>query len=131
LNEPTRSNQRPPDGDPMRVVILAFTVILVIAAAMLRFWPIDFRTNDSGGSTGSLAKVISDGVARLALVMAAIWIAWPVARKPAMWLPPGLAVLALLVLGVCIVQPRAAVMLLPALGLLLTIGAALKFIRGK
>lgn len=131
MNEPTRSNQRPPDGDPMRVVILVFTILLIIAAGVLRFRPIDLWANDSGGSTGSLSKVISDGVARLALVMAAIWVAWPVARKPAMWLPPGLAVLALIVLSVCVVQPRAAIMLVPATGLLLTFGAVLKFFRSK
>jgi len=76
-----------------------------------------------------MQMVIATGLGRFALVMAALWLAWPVARKPAMWLPPGLAVLALVVLGVCVVHPRAAIALVPLFGALLAFSAVVKFFR--
>lgn len=124
MNSPSRPGSQPTTPDPTRWFVLFLTVACGGGAVALRFWPGQETLGD-----GSMPRVIATGLGRFALVMAALWLAWPVARKPAMWLPPGLAVLALVVLGVCVVHPRAAIALVPLFGALLAFSAVVKFFR--
>lgn len=112
--------------DPMRGFVLFLTLLFAVMAALIRtFW------GDSNQASGSIGKVAPIGLARLAMVMAALWIAWPAVRKPAMWLPPGALLLGLVALGACVVQPRLAIALVPAASALIAFAAILRFFRGK
>lgn len=112
--------------DPMRGFVLFLTLLFALMAAVIKtFW------GDANQASGSIAKVAPIGLARLAMVMAALWIAWPAVRKPALWLPPGALVLGLVALGVCVVQPRLAIALVPAASALIAFAAILRFFRGK
>jgi len=112
--------------DPMRGFVLFLTLFFAVLAAVIKvFW------GEGNQAVGSIGKVAPIGLARLAMVMAALWIAWPVVRKPAMWLPPGALVLGLIALGACVVQPRLAIALVPAASALIAFAAILRFFRGK
>jgi len=118
-------SSEPQPRDPMRGFILFLTLFFaVMAAAIKTFW------GDAHQASGSIAKVAPIGLARLTMVMAALWMAWPAVRKPAMWLPPGALVLGLVALGACVVQPRLAIALVPAASALIAFSAILRFFRG-
>jgi len=93
----------------MRGFVLALTFLFSAAAAVI-WWV----WSDSEHSAGSLIKVAPIGLVRLAMVMAALWLAWPTIRKPALWFPPGILLISLVAVGVCAIQPRLALALLPA-----------------
>jgi hypothetical protein len=112
--------------DPMRGFVLFLAIFFaLLAAAIKTFW------GDENQGAGSIGKVAPIGLARLAMVMAALWIAWPAVRKPALWLPPGALMLGLVALGACVVQPRLAIALVPAASALIAFAAILRFFRGK
>lgn len=119
-------SSEPQPRDPMRGFVLFLTLLFALMAAVIKtFW------GDDHQAPGSIAKVAPIGLARLAMVMAALWIAWPAVRKPALWLPPGALVLGLVALGVCVVQPRLAIALVPAASALIAFSAILRYFRGK
>jgi hypothetical protein len=68
---------------------------------------------------------------RLSLVLGAIWLAWPSIRRPAQWLPPGIALIVLVTIGVCALQPRLAFALIPLAGGLIAFAGFAKYFRGK
>jgi len=110
----------------MRGFVLFLTFLFAILAAVIKtFW------GDGNQASGSIGKVAPIGLARLSMVMAALWIAWPAVRKPALWLPPGAVMLGLIALGVCVVQPRLAIALIPAVSAVIAFAAILRFFRGK
>jgi len=110
----------------MRGFVLFLTLLFALMAAVIKtFW------GDADQASGSIVKVAPIGLARLAMVMAALWIAWPAVRKPALWLPPGALLLGLVALGVCVVQPRLAIALVPAASALIAFSAILRFFRSK
>jgi len=119
-------SSEPQPRDPMRGFVLFLTLVFALMAVAIKtFW------GDAHQASGSIAKVAPVGLARLAMVMAALWIAWPAVRKPALWLPPGALVLGLVALGVCVVQPRLAIALIPAASMLIAFSAILRFFRDK
>lgn len=110
----------------MRGFILFLTLLFALMAIVIRaVW------GEAGENAGSIVKVAPIGLARLALVMGTLWIAWPVIRKPALWLPPGALLVGLLALGVCVVQPRLAIALVPAASAVIGLAAILRLFRGK
>lgn len=115
----------PPPSDPMRGMILVLTIIFALAAGGIRWGVYQW------GPSNSLWMVSSVGMTRLALVLAAMWIAWPTIRRPAMWLPPGVAAIALVALGACVVQPRLAIAMIPLLGGLIALAGFVRFFRGQ
>jgi len=117
-------DRRPPPPDPTRNFILLLVVLSAGVAAAIRWWP-----REEAPLEGSIPLVMAIGLTRLALVMGALWVAWPVARKPAMWMPPGLLALAFVLFGICAVQPRLAIALVPAIGSLIALSAVLRFFR--
>lgn len=66
---------------------------------------------------------------RLALVCGAIWLAWPSLQRPARWVPPGLVVVLLIGVATIAMQPRLVVAVVPAIGLLLAVSAAVRVFR--
>jgi hypothetical protein len=113
-------------ADPMRGFILFLTLLFSILAVTIRIFG-----DQSGQVSGSIVRVAPIGLARLAMVMGALWIAWPAIRKPALWLPPGALFVALLSLAICVVQPRLAIALIPAATLVIAFAGFLRFFRGK
>ncbi len=80
-------------------------------------------------ATGSMLGVGAMALGRLALLLGVVWLAWPSLQKPAQWLPSGLTAVVLVSLGACAVQPRLLLMVIPLLGTVITIGAAMRFLR--
>lgn len=109
----------------MRVTILVFTVLFLVGAGVIR-WGVEHWH-----LSNSLWMVTSVGMVRLALVLGTLWIAWPTVRRPAMWFPPGIIAVALAALGACVIQPRLAIALVPALGTLLAFAGFVRFFRGQ
>lgn len=107
-----------------------FVLLLAIVCAALAI-AIKFYWLRDGQSSASMINVAPTGLARLVVVLVAVWIAWPVVRKPAMWLPSGALLLALVVLGACVVQPRLAIALVPAASAVIGFAAILRFFRGN
>ncbi len=58
-----------------------------------------------------------------------VWLAWPSLQKPAEWLPSGITAIVLVCMGACAVQPRLLLVLVPLVGTLIGIGAAVRFLR--
>jgi endonuclease/exonuclease/phosphatase (EEP) superfamily protein YafD len=107
----------------MRVTILVFTVLFAVGAAALRWGVGHWHLSNP------LWMVTSIGMTRIALVLGTLWIAWPTVRRPAMWFPPGILAVALIALGACVVQPRLAIAIIPALGTLLALAGFVRFFR--
>lgn len=114
----------PREGIPpawRRPVVLALAVLLFCAGVLIRL-----STDEASGH----GKFGSGSLIRLGVVFAALWLAWPSLRRPATWLPPGMAIVILGGIGVLAVQPRLLPAVLPAVGLLLSVSAAVRFFRG-
>ena len=73
-------------------------------------------------NTGTV-KMVGSATGRIGLVLGALWLAWPSLRKPASWLPPGFAVLGVLVLAILAAQPRLILVMVPAFGGLLVLAS--------
>ncbi len=80
-------------------------------------------------ATGSMLGVGAVGLGRLALLLGLVWLAWPSLQKPAEWLPSGVTAVVLVCLGACAVQPRLLLLLIPLMGTVIGIGAAMRFLR--
>ena len=66
---------------------------------------------------------------RIGMVMFALWLALPSLKKPAQWLPPGMAVLGVVGIMAIAAQPRLILVVAPALGTLLTLGWLVRMFR--
>lgn len=108
----------------MRVFVLVLTLLFGISAAAIAW-----MNSRSEQVADSIWMVTAVGLTRLTLVMGALWLAWPAVRRPAMWLPSGMLAVVFIAFAVCIVQPRLAIALIPAVSLLIGFSAFLRFIR--
>lgn len=113
------STQPKSKQDPRR------SLVLVIAIVLIALWI--WMTNRAEQTAN--VKAISAAAGRIGLVMGALWFAWPNLRRPASWLPPGFAMLGILMLGFIATQPRMIVVLAPAFVGLLTLASILKAFR--
>ncbi len=66
---------------------------------------------------------------RLAIVLIAMWLAWPSLRRPAAWLTPGITLAAVAMIVMVALQPRLIVVALPAIGFLFAFTAMVRFFR--
>ncbi len=103
--------------DVRRTLLLVISILLLMACAV---------TTWRFGSDGS-ARFLSAATGRVGLLMGALWLAWPSLKKPARWLPPGIAVAGVIGLAVIAVRPQLMLVVFPAIG---TIAAITIFIRG-
>jgi len=115
----------PQASDPMRVTILVFIVLLAGGALAIRWGMHHWQLSNS------LWTVTWIGMIRFAVVLGTLWIAWPTVRRPAMWFPPGIVAVALIALGACVIQPRLAIAIVPAMGTLLAFAGFVRFFRGQ
>ncbi len=111
--------QRNDLSDGRRIVVGVLAVVLLTTSAVMTFWP---------GQAGSANFAASAG-GRIGLVLAALWLAWPSLRRPASWLPPGVAVLCVIALAAIAAQPRLVIVAIPAIGALTVIATFVRAFR--
>jgi hypothetical protein len=97
-------------NDHRRLLVLILAIGLLVTSGLVTWYY---------GKAGS-AKFVAAATGRIGLVMAALWLAWPSLRRPAQWLPPGMAVIGVILLAVLAAQPRLIIVAIPAFGVLLT-----------
>ena len=107
-------------GDSRRTLVLILAVALLLGGASAWWW---------GGEQGT-ATFAAAAMGRIGLVMAALLLAWPSLQRPARWLPPGVAVLGVVALGVLAASPRLVIVVVPALSVLIALAAIVRGMRG-
>ncbi|MDA8743633.1 hypothetical protein N9N28_03265 [Rubripirellula amarantea] len=105
--------------DWRRRTVLVISIVLLLACGIVTW---------QYGTDGT-ARFVASATGRVGLVMGALWLAWPSLRRPASWLPPGLAVGGVIVLAVVAAQPRLAFVAIPAMGVLFTIASVVRAFR--
>lgn len=101
--------------DHRRTILLVLAVGLLVGSAV----PTRFSTDSS-------AEFASHAMLRIGLVLGALWLAWDSLRKPARWLPPGIAVMGVVGLIVVATHPRMVLFVIPAFGVLLSMAAIVR-----
>lgn len=91
-------------------MILLVGVVSFIGAAAIHSGMLSNATNDSGGN-----DFLANSLLRLGIVFTALWFAMPTISKPLHWLPPGIAAICLIIIGVVAVQPRMLFLVVPVL----------------
>ena len=101
------------------------SLVLVLSIALLSIsgWVLWNYEN-----TGTV-KFVASASGRIGLVLAALWLAWPTLKRPASWLPPGFAVLGVLLLAILAAQPRTVVVMVPAFAALLALASFVRAMR--
>lgn len=107
------------ESDLRRRLVLALSILLLLISAGLT-WQF---------GTDSTSRFIASATGRVGLVLGALWLAWDSLRKPAAWLPPGIAVAGVIALAIVAVQPRLAFLVAPAIGGLITIASIVRAMR--
>lgn len=101
-------------------------LVLMVAVVCLAIWVwLKFFLHGQSGT----AKFVGEGAGRIALVMTALWLAWPSLQRPARWLPPGFAMMLVVTLGILAARPRLIVIAIPALGILLVLATVIRAIK--
>ncbi len=102
-----------------------------LATGLLSIAAVGLATDRLAGLFGdvSTAEFFSAICLRIGLVLAALCLAWESLKRPASWLPPGLAVAGVVGIAVVAAQPRLLVVLLPAAGVLLALGGIIRMLR--
>ena len=102
------------------MLVLVLSIGLLLISGVATFW---------FGEAGS-SKFLAAACGRIGLVMAALWMAWPSLRRPASWLPPGVAIIGVGVLALLAAQPRLIVVAIPAIGTLIVVGSIIRLMKG-
>ncbi len=111
---------KPSDEAPdHRRTLVLLAAIGLLAGSMAAWWY-------SGSGSGSFAAA---AMGRIGLVLAALWLAWPSLRRPARWLPPGMAVAGVLMLVVLAARPQLRHVLIPAFIALITLGTIVRMFK--
>lgn len=118
MNRVESRHRSPPQANRKRSLVGLLAVALIVAAMAVRWAAPD----------GSNVFAVS-ALTRIGLVLGALWLAWDSLRRPARWLPPGIAALGILGLLAIASQPRLAAVLLPAIGLLIFLGVVIRLVK--
>ncbi len=108
-----------PRRDYRRSLLLVLSIVLLSICGWL-LWRYE--------NTGTV-KFVAAAAGRIGLVLAALWLAWPTLKRPASWLPPGFAVLGIVLLAILAAQPRSIIVMLPAFGALLALASVVRAMR--
>lgn len=93
-----------------------------------------FHFADIGEETlgsASTHAFVTAALLRVGLVLGALWLAWDSLKRPARWLPPGLAVAGVIGIVVVAAQPRLLLAIGPALGVLALLSGVMRIFRSK
>jgi len=74
-------------------------------------------------------QMLGNSLLRIGIVMLALWLALPTLKQPLLWLPPGVAGLCLVMIGVLAAQPKLIVVILPALLVLISMRWVFRLLR--
>ena len=113
-----RDDREPGPRFGKRTVVLVLAIGLLLGSVGLRV-----LDDESANVFASMA------MARIGLVLGAVWLAWDSLRRPARWLPPGVAVAGLLGIAAIASQPRLAVVVIPALTALIVLGTFIRAVK--
>ncbi len=116
-NSPDDRKAKP--ADAKRTLVLVMAIVLLAGSVFSRWY----------GSESSNVFAAA-AMARIGLVLGALWLAWDSLRRPARWLPPGIAVLGVVGLIAIASQPRLALVVIPALGTLIVLGTVIRAVKG-
>ncbi|WP_231603196.1 hypothetical protein [Neorhodopirellula pilleata] len=105
--------------------ILAAMMLSLAAVASVTPWLTDWT-----GSESTRDFLIS-AMTRIGLVIGAIWLAWDSMRRPARWIPPGLAVAGVVGIIVIAAQPKLIFAIVPLLGGLAVLTSIVRVIRRR
>lgn len=114
----------PPNSSRRSLAGLA-AVACWLAAVLAKFTG---ALEEFSGSASTSDFVIAS-LFRIGLVFGAIWFAWESLRRPARWLPPGLAALGVAAIIIVAAQPKLIVAALPLFGIVAVLTSALRFFR--
>ncbi|QDS86981.1 hypothetical protein EC9_11560 [Rosistilla ulvae] len=101
-------------------------LILIVAVVLLAWGGIGELTSDRLGQSVSNAALL-----RVGFVLFACWVAYPVVRRPAAWLPPGATAIGVILIGATFFNPKLLIVLIPLFGSLLAFGAFIRFFRSS
>ncbi len=111
-------NQPEEQTDVRRLSVLVMAIAL-LSGSFASWWYADWESGNFAAAA----------MGRIGLVLAALWLAWPSLRRPAQWLPPGMAVAGVLALAILAAQPRLIVVAIPAFIALFTVAAIVRTFR--
>lgn len=100
------------------------TLVLVLSVALLSGYLFGKTLEDK-----SDIHLICEMMGRVGLFLGALWLAWPSLRRPAQWVPPGIAMACLMGLVILAAQPKLRVLILPAIGAAIVAGVIVKALR--
>jgi len=112
FNREVKTSSPPPLLLPLAIGL----VVLAIVVSQLK--------GDLIGGIGAVS------LGRTALLLGVVWMAWPSLRKPATWLPPGIAAVMLGAVIACAMQPRLVFVIAPLVGSLIAFAGFLRYFRG-
>lgn len=144
LEERNRASSRPLSGDPGLEKSVGpchdqskpdyrRTAAGVLAAGLLSFAVLGYATpwlQDWLGSE-STSQFLVSAMARIGLVLGAIWLAWDSMRRPARWLPPGLAMVGVVGIVIIAAQPKLIFAIVPLIGGLAVLTSVVRAFRGR
>lgn len=111
-------NESDASSDIRRHLVLLVAVLMGCASLASWWWGQGGSANFAAGATG-----------RIGLVLGAIWLAWPSLKRPARWLPPGMAVLGVLLIAMLAAQPRLVAVAVPVFALLFAVATVVRSIN--
>ena len=97
------------------------TVLTSLVAAGIWWFASDHTTTEFAAAS----------LFRVSIVLGCLWLAWPSLRRPAAWLPAGVAAACVVGLVVIAARPRLIVLVIPALGVMSLLATARKFLSGR
>ncbi len=114
-----------PPGHSRRHLAGLVAVACLLAAALAKFSGGLEQLSGSASTSGFLVA----SLVRIGLVFGAIWFAWDSLKRPARWLPPGLAVLGVVAIIAVAAQPKLIIAALPLFGVVAVLTSVLRFFR--
>lgn len=79
--------------------------------------------------SASTSQFALAALTRIGLVLGAMWLAWDSLRKPARWLPPGLAMIGVVGIVMVAAQPKLIIAILPMFGVITVLTSVLRAFR--
>ncbi|MEO9594473.1 hypothetical protein [Rhodopirellula bahusiensis] len=125
--EPVDTSASTPERSWRRNVIGILSAVMLCLGGVFYFAGIGEETLGSA----STHAFVTAALLRVGLVLGALWLAWDSLKRPARWLPPGLAVAGVIGIVVVAAQPRLLLAIGPALGVLALLSGVMRIFRSK
>ena len=83
------------------------------------------------GDVGATSRFASESLLRIAIVLGCLWMAWPSLKRPAAWLPAGVAGACLVGLMAIAARPKLVVMVVPVVGVIATLATVKRMFSSR